>query len=137
MLENMDYEQFKKLAGIKPKKPKKGGHVAEKKVLKACLYWLYVYNILHRRQNTGAFEAKDRYGKPRWIQYGEVGSGDIVGCIKGKYFEIECKATGGKQTEAQIKHQQKVEAAGGTYIVAYSTDDLHKLLSFGHLDFKA
>ena len=130
-IEHMTPAQWKKYTTDKPKRAKKPGHVAEKKALKACLHWLSVHNILHHRQNTGAFEAKDKYGNPRWIAYGERGGGDIIGATKlrARYFEVECKATGGKQSPAQIAHQAKVEAAGGIYILAYSTDALHILLT--------
>jgi hypothetical protein len=60
----------------------------------------------------------------------EAGSGDIVGCTKtGRYFEVECKSDIGRQSKEQERHQAKVEASGGIYILARSTDDLHILLS--------
>lgn len=45
--------------------------------------------------------------------YGRSGVPDIVGCYKGRFFGIECKANGGKATALQLKELQNITDAGG------------------------
>jgi hypothetical protein len=52
------------------------------------------------------------------------GAPDIIVVHDGQITAIELKATYRKQSLAQITFQDKLEAAGGTYIVAYSIDDI-------------
>ena len=49
--------------------------------------------------------------------YGASGVPDIVGCYKGKFFAIECKAGKGKTTALQEKNIAQIIATGGKAIV--------------------
>ena len=49
--------------------------------------------------------------------YGASGVPDIVGCYKGKFFAIECKAGKGKTTALQEKNIAQIKATGGLAIV--------------------
>ena len=49
--------------------------------------------------------------------YGASGVPDIVGCYKGKFFAIECKAGKGKTTALQEKNLNNIMTAGGTALV--------------------
>ena len=49
--------------------------------------------------------------------YGASGVPDIVGCYKGKFFAIECKAGKGKTTALQEKNIAQIIAQGGLAIV--------------------
>ena len=42
---------------------------------------------------------------------------DIVGCYKGHFFAIECKAGKGTRTALQDKNIKDIEKAGGRVIV--------------------
>jgi Holliday junction resolvase len=49
--------------------------------------------------------------------YGASGVPDIIGCHKGKFFGIECKAGKGKTTALQEKNIAQIKTTGGLAIV--------------------
>ena len=49
--------------------------------------------------------------------YGSSGVPDIVGCYKGGFFGIECKAGAGKLTELQRSNLSRIVANGGIAVV--------------------
>jgi|TARA_B110000495_G_scaffold26515_1_gene19534 Holliday junction resolvase len=49
--------------------------------------------------------------------YGRSGVPDIVGCYKGSFFGIECKAGKGKPTPLQDKNLKDIRKAGGMDMV--------------------
>lgn len=49
--------------------------------------------------------------------YGASGVPDIVGCFRGKFFAIECKAGKGKTTALQDKNLERIRACGGAAII--------------------
>jgi len=54
--------------------------------------------------------------------YGASGVPDIVGCYKGKFFGIECKAGKGVPTALQLKHLRLISYAGGFSTVIRETN---------------
>jgi hypothetical protein len=63
-------------------------------------------------------------------RYGVKGMADIQG-IKwpgGRHISIECKSAKGKQTPEQKVWQGMVEELGGIYILAYSLEDVRRVL---------
>ena len=57
------------------------------------------------------------YFYPATGGYGKSGVPDIVGCYKGKFFGIECKAGSNKPTALQSKNLTDIELAGGIAVV--------------------
>jgi Holliday junction resolvase len=57
------------------------------------------------------------YFTPMTGGYGRSGVPDIVGCYKGHFFAIECKAGKGTTTALQDKNIKEIEKAGGQVIV--------------------
>ena len=49
--------------------------------------------------------------------YGASGVPDIVGCYKGRFFAVECKAGKGKTTALQDKNIAQIIACGGLAMV--------------------
>ena len=49
--------------------------------------------------------------------YGKSGVPDIVGCMSGKFFGIECKAGKNKPTALQEKNLREITMAGGRALV--------------------
>jgi len=49
--------------------------------------------------------------------YGRSGVPDIIGCHKGKFFGIECKAGKNKTTPLQDKNLSDISSAGGIALV--------------------
>ena len=68
-----------------------------------------VTNILKK---NGAY-----YFYPVTGGYGTSGVPDIVGCYKGYFFAVECKAGDGRTTALQIKNLEEIRRNGGIAIV--------------------
>jgi len=49
--------------------------------------------------------------------YGRSGVPDIVGCYKGKFFAIECKAGNNKPTPLQTLNLEQIMLTGGIALV--------------------
>lgn len=49
--------------------------------------------------------------------YGSSGVPDIVGCVRGKFFAIECKAGGNQPTALQQKNIDAIRNQAGAVIV--------------------
>ena len=62
--------------------------------------------------------------------YGGSGVPDIVGCLHGKFFGIECKAGKNKPTPLQQKNLDNIKAMGGVAMVINeeNIDDVRYLL---------
>lgn len=106
----------------------------EKLVMKAIEQLIaakYRKYVVLWRNNTGMVKYEDKYGKKRGVRYGAVGSSDFIGCIapSGRLLCIEAKAGKGKMTENQKAFRDRIESVGGLYILAYSAEDVDKVLS--------
>lgn len=49
--------------------------------------------------------------------YGTSGVPDIVGCYKGKFIGIECKAGAGRATALQVKNLNHIGRCGGVALI--------------------
>ena len=94
----------------------------ESEAQRAILDYLKVKRVFHYRNNSGGMLAESGH----FVRFGTPGSPDIVCVIKGQYVGIEVKAPKGKQNPNQVMFQQKLESAGGKYILACSLDDVIK-----------
>lgn len=98
--------------------------MGEAETQNAILKYLAIKHIFHYRNNTGAFRT-ERGG---FYRFGEVGSPDIICVARGRYIGIECKSLTGKLNDNQLDFKERLEEAGGMYIVARSLDDVTKIL---------
>ena len=57
------------------------------------------------------------YFMPATGGYGRSGVPDIVGCLNGVFFAVECKANGGRPTALQSREIDRINAVGGFAIV--------------------
>lgn len=57
------------------------------------------------------------YFFPSATQFGRSGVPDIIGCYKGRFFAIECKAGKNTTTALQEKEIEKIREAGGVALV--------------------
>lgn len=55
--------------------------------------------------------------------YGRAGIPDVVACVNGCFLAIECKAGKGKTTALQDRELERIQAAGGTTLVIYDTEE--------------
>jgi|TARA_R100001509_G_C4825947_1_gene201531 Holliday junction resolvase len=62
-------------------------------------------------------EHKAYYFYPMTGGYGRSGVPDIVGCYRGIFFGIECKAKGNKPTALQNKNLSDIMSAGGMAMI--------------------
>lgn len=62
--------------------------------------------------------------------YGASGVPDIVGCYRGRFFGIECKANGNKPTVLQQMNLDRITSTGGIALVIDETniEDVTKAL---------
>lgn len=77
------------------------------------------------------------YFMPGGTAYGHAGVPDFVGCINGKFFAIEAKATKGHVTALQLRELNHIANAKGFYIIV-NPENLNtlkaQLFSYGHCD---
>lgn len=57
--------------------------------------------------------------------FGMSGVPDIIGCYKGYFFAIECKAGTNKPTELQLKNLASIEKHGGYALVVNEDNIAH------------
>lgn len=110
--------------GHEPKK--RSGPGPEAQIQQAIMEYLTAKRIFFWRNNTGVARMGQNGG--RFVRFGVVGSPDIFALHGGRIYGIEVKAPKGKVSEAQQKFGEKIESAGGTYIVARSVDEVMKLM---------
>jgi len=84
----------------------------EAKVKKKCVEYL---------KSIGAY-----YFFPATGGYGKSGVPDIVGCYKGRFFGIECKAGKNTPTELQKNQLRLIAQAGGIAMVV-NENTLHSM----------
>lgn len=95
------------------------GHT-ENSVKNDVMDYLTSLGIYHWRNNTG------RRGK---VNYGRIGSSDIIGLLhNGRLLAVETKCKT-KQTKDQKEFQRNIEANNGLYILAFTLDDVIKGLT--------
>jgi Holliday junction resolvase len=68
--------------------------------------------VVKQLNSVGAY-----YFYPVTGGFGASGVPDVVGCYKGKFFGIECKAGKNKPTALQFQNLTKITAAGGISLV--------------------
>lgn len=66
------------------------------------------------------------YFMPATGGFGRSGVPDIVGCLNGVFFGIECKANGNKPTALQLKEMRKIMDAKG-YCVVVDENNVEEL----------
>jgi predicted LPLAT superfamily acyltransferase len=98
--------------------------VKEAPIQRAILDYLTLKRIFHYRNNSGAFVDSQKH----FYRFGALGSPDIICVIKGQFVGIEVKTLKGKQSDHQKEFQERLEAAGGRYLLARSLDDVMKCL---------
>lgn len=75
--------------------------------------------VTDQLQKMGAY-----YFFPVTGGFGNSGIPDIVGCLRGKFFAIECKAKGGKTTRLQDSHLEEIRKQGGIALII-NDDNAH------------
>lgn len=101
----------------KPYKPKllKSGAVPEKVIQKQILVWLESTGLLYWRQNAGFVGH---------LTLGPKGISDIVVIVppNGRFLGLEVKSAAGTLRPHQKTFRDRLEAAGGVYVVVRSLD---------------
>lgn len=76
--------------------------------------------VVQQLKEMGAY-----YFYPATGGYGKSGVPDIVGCYKGMFFGIECKAGKNTPTPLQEKNLREIRTAGGFDIVVNEDNMKH------------
>ena len=59
--------------------------------------------------------------------YSVGGVPDIIGCYKGKFVGMECKAPGKLPTALQLKFKEKIEASSGKWFLIDGEESMARL----------
>ena len=95
--------------------------------------WCGTHGILCFRCNVGRVKTID--GK--WFDTGlPEGFSDLIILTNHTIYFCECKTRAGKQRQDQINFERIVTAAGYTYFIARSVDDVVKLIGGDNYDNK-
>lgn len=97
----------------------------EKDIQRTIIEYLGYKKVFHYRNNSRAIKLPRRGGEGLYF-FGTPGSPDVVAVIKGQYVGIEVKTDKGHQSPIQEQFQERLEKAGGRYILARSVDDIIK-----------
>jgi Holliday junction resolvase len=76
--------------------------------------------VVQQLKDIGAY-----YFYPVTGGYGRSGVPDIVGCYRGKFFGIECKAGSNKPTPLQQKNLEQIALTGGVSLVVNEENMKH------------
>lgn len=79
--------------------------------LARCTFW---------RCNTGVANFRGQA-----VRFGVPGQPDIQGCVNGRWVGIEMKTATGRQSAAQKAFQERIEAAGGVYLIARTAESAY------------
>ena len=82
--------------------------------------------VTRKLKQLGAY-----YFFPATGGYGRSGVPDIVGCLDGMFFGIECKAGGNQPTRLQAKNLRDIKEAGGVAMIVNedNADDIGPTLN--------
>lgn len=69
------------------------------------------------------------YFMPVSLGMGRHGIPDIIGCYKGHFFAVECKAPGKSATALQLRELQAIDVAHGVGIVTDSVSTVQALIA--------
>lgn len=82
-------------------------------------------HVAHRNHTTGVYDQKRKAF--RKLARSSLGVGDILCCLKGGgWFEIEIKTGRDRLREEQRERRERIEKAGGVYLVVDGFDDFRK-----------
>ncbi len=98
----------------------------EKATQAAILDYLALKRIFHWRNNTGTFKPESG----GFYRFGTPGSPDIFVVLPpaGQLMGIEVKDVKGRLNENQVSFKERLEAAGGIYLLARTLDDVMAVL---------
>ena len=79
-----------------------------------------------KRKVTEVLKKYDAYYFfPAMGAFGRAGVPDIIGCYRGYFFAVECKAGKGKPTALQEAEIEKIRKAGGkAFVITESNIDM-------------
>lgn len=93
--------------------------VTEAPIQKAIIDYLTLKRYFFWRNNTGAMKTERSF-----VRFGTPGAPDIFLIKNGFLWGIEVKAPKGRLSEHQTSFRDRMQEAGGTYIVAHSLDEV-------------
>jgi hypothetical protein len=83
------------------------------------LSYLFFKGVFAWRNSVGAFGGMRANGDKMFLQFGKVGSPDIIAILNptGRFFGIEVKIGSDRLRPAQVAFKRQAELCGGLYIV--------------------
>lgn len=98
---------------------KRGGETFNKTYDKEATLQTRVLQVLKKIPMIWVTKVSDRY---------ITGVPDIIGCIAGRFFAIELKATKGKPSKLQLYNIKKIEEARGNVCIARTVAESLELI---------
>lgn len=96
----------------------------EQDIVNSIIQYIQLLGGVATRINSGMRFVEGANGKTHAFKGAPAGTSDIIACMGGKYWAIECKREGERQSAVQQAFLDSVQDAGGTAIIAYSIDDV-------------
>ena len=86
---------------------------------KQILNYLFSQRVFAWRNSVGAFGGLRANGEKMFLQFGKVGSPDIIAILpnEGRFAGFEVKIGKDKLRPAQVSFKRQAELCGGLYIV--------------------
>jgi penicillin-binding protein-related factor A (putative recombinase) len=100
----------------------------ETALVASFIQYLKLIGCVALRINSGMTFIEGKDGRKRVIKGAPKGTSDIIGCYRGRFFAIEAKVAPNVATPDQLEFLEDVRMAGGLGCVAYSVEDIQKLL---------
>lgn len=99
--------------------------MSEQDLVNAIIDYIALTGGLAVRINSGMQIIEDpATGQRRAFKGAAKGTSDILACIRGRFYAIECKLSGNKPTAHQQDFLDRAATAGAIAIVAYSIEDV-------------
>jgi hypothetical protein len=105
----------------------------EQDIVNSIVYYIQLLGGVATRINSGMKIVEGANGRTHAFKGAPAGTADIIACMGGKYWAIECKRPGERQSDKQQAFLDSVIEADGIAMVAYSVDDVRaELLRQGY-----
>ena len=98
--------------------------MSEQDLVNTIIQYLNLSGAVAIRINSGLQAVEEKSGRRHVFRGAPAGTSDILCCYRGRFIAIECKVGKNKPTPAQQAFLDRVKAAGGYTIVAWTLEDV-------------
>lgn len=106
--------------------------MSEQDLVNTIIEYVHTIGGVAIRINSGMRVIENDDGTRRAFRGAPTGTSDILACIHGKFYAIECKVGRNKATDAQRLFLERVAEAGGRAIIAYELEDVEREVAYAN-----